>query len=427
MSTSVEAPHRDERTMTSLSSSISRVIITTVLSISLIYSFLIVLYAWTIEDNIFNRLVNDEATHITQQFKRSGEALPPKADYMRLVENFTDLPIEIKKEYPSNPSKVEYQTSSGKTLHMTTIKLGGQHLFLLADVEQFEVSKDNMPNLLVWLLVIACFISAIALVVSLQTAKKITGPLKALAFDVKQKNAGNIEPDAFPENEIGLLALNTKNAFTQLSTALERERVFTKDISHEIRTPVAILQNVLSASKAEKAITESNFDTVAEAVANINQITSILLALARSESSQTETVNLTAELESLIINQFDFLLAEAGKNLELNLNFEGDVKVVCNQNLVIILMLNLLSNMVRHASGDNAEITLNERQLIFKNQTQQNTINSPFLSGVKGEQSEGLGHGLNLIQRICEQSNWLLSIEQPPGYFVAQINFANTR
>ena len=365
--------------------------------------------------------------HITQQFKRSGEALPPKADYMRLVENFTDLPIEIKKEYPSNPSKVEYQTSSGKTLHMTTIKLGGQHLFLLADVEQFEVSKDNMANLLVWLLVIACFISAIALVVSLQTAKKITGPLKALAFDVKQKNAGNIEPDAFPENEIGLLALNTKNAFNQLNTALERERVFTKDISHEIRTPVAILQNILSASKAEKAITESNFDTVAEAVANINQITSILLALARSESSQTETVNLTAELEFLIINQFDFLLAEAGKHLELTLNFEGDVKVTCNQNLVSILMLNLLSNMVRHASSDYAEITLNERQLIFKNQTQQNTINSPFLSGVKGEQSEGLGHGLNLIQRICEQSNWLLSIEQPPGYFVAQINFANTR
>ena len=427
MSASEEAPHGDERTMTSLSSSISRVIITTVLSISLIYSFLIVLYAWTIEDNIFNRLVNDESTHITEQFKRSGEALPPKADYMRLVENFTDLPIEIKKEYPSNPSKVEYQTSSGKTLHMTTIKLGGQQLFLLADVEQFEVSKDNMPNLLVWLLVIACFISAIALVVSLQTAKKITGPLKALASDVNKKNAGNIKPDTFPENEIGLLALNTKNAFNQLNTALERERVFTKDISHEIRTPVAIIQNVLSASKAEKVITESNFDTVAEAVANINQITSILLALARSESSQTETVNLTAELESLIINQFDFLLAEAGKHLELNLNFDGDVKVVCNQNLVIILMLNLLSNMVRHASGDNAEITLNERQLIFKNQTQQNTINSPFLSGVKGEQSEGLGHGLNLIQRICEQLNWLLSIEQPPGYFIAKINFANTR
>jgi len=412
--------------MRSLSSSISRVIITTVLSISLIYSFLIVLYAWTIEDNIFNRLVNDEATHITEQYKRSGEVLPPKADYMRLVEYFADLPIEIQKEYPSNPSKVEYQTRSGKTLHMTTIKLGGQHLFLLADVEQFEVSKDNMPNLLVWLLVIACVISAIALVVSLLTAKKITRPLKTLASQVNTKSADNIEPDVFPENEIGLLALNTKNAFNQLNTALERERVFTKDISHEIRTPVAIIQNVLSASKEEKTITESNFDTVTEAVANINQITSILLALARSESSQTETVNLTAELECLIINQFDFLLTEAGKHLELTLNFEGDVKVTCNQNLVSILMLNLLSNMVRHASGDNADITLNERQLIFKNQTHQNTINSPFVSGVKGEQSEGLGHGLNLIKRICEQSNWQLSIEQPPGYFIAQINFANT-
>ncbi|MAD88487.1 MAG: hypothetical protein CMK64_02185 [Pseudoalteromonas sp.] len=412
--------------MKSLSSSISRVIITTVLSISLIYSLLIILYAWTIEDNIFNRLVNDEATYITKQFKRSGEVLPPKADYMYLVENFTDLPIEIQKEYPSNPSKVEYQTRSGKTLHMTTIKIGGQQLFLLADVEQFEVSKDNMPNLLVWLLVIACIISVIALLISLLTAKKITRPLKTLASQVNTKNADNIEPDVFPENEIGLLALNTKNAFTQLNSALDRERVFTKDISHEIRTPVAIIQNVLSESKEEKIITENNFDTVAKAVANINQITSILLALARSESSQTEVVNLTAELESLIIKQFDFLLAQADKHLELTLNFDGDVKVTCNQNLVNILMLNLLSNMVRHASGANAFITLNKRQLIFENHTQQNTINSPLASGVKGKQSEGLGHGLNLIQRICEQSNWQLSIEQPPGYFIAQINFANT-
>ncbi|TLX48468.1 hypothetical protein C1E24_03195 [Pseudoalteromonas phenolica] len=412
--------------MKSLSSSISRVIITTVLSISLIYSLLIILYAWTIEDNIFNRLVNDEATHITEQFKRSGEVLPPKADYMRLVKNFSDLPIEIQKDYPSNSSKVEYQISSVKTLHMTTLELGGQQLFLLADVEQFEVSKDNMPNLLVWLLVIACVISAIALVVSLLTAKKIARPLKTLASQVNTKNAENIEPDVFPENEIGLLALNTKNAFTQLNSALDRERVFTKDISHEIRTPVAIIQNVLSESKEEKTIRENNFSKVAEAVANINQITSILLALARSESSQTEVVNLTAELESLIINQFDFLLAEADKHLELTLNFYSDVKVMCNQNLVSILMLNLLSNMVRHANGDNADITLNERQLIFKNQTQQNTINSPFLSGVKGKQSEGLGHGLNLIKRICEQSNWQLSIEQPPGYFIVQISFGNT-
>lgn len=412
--------------MKSLSTSISRVIIATVISISLIYSFLIVFYAWTIEDNIFNRLVNDEATHITEQFKRSGEVLPPKADYMRLVENFTDLPIEIQKEYPSNSSKVEYQISSGKTLHMTTLELGGQELFLLADVEQFEVSKDNMPHLLVWLIAIACVISVIALVLSLLTAKKITRPLKKLASQVNTKNEDNIESDAFPKNEIGLLALNTKNAFTQLNSALERERIFTKDISHEIRTPVAIIQNVLSASKEEKIITESNFDTVAEAVANINQITSILLALARSESNQTEVVNLTAELESLIIHQFDFLLAEADKHLELTLNFEGDVKVMCNQNLVSILMLNLLSNMVRHASGDKADITLNERQLIFKNQTQQNTINSPFVSGVKGEQSEGLGHGLNLIQRICEQSNWQFSIEQPPGFFIAQVNFGKT-
>jgi signal transduction histidine kinase len=297
---------------------------------------------------------------------------------------------------------------------------------LLADVEQFEVSKDNMPNLLVWLIAIACVISAIALVVSLLIAKKITRPLKTLASQVNTKNADNIEPDTFPENEIGLLALNTKNAFTQLNSALDRERVFTKDISHEIRTPVAIIQNVLSASKEEKEITENNFDTVAEAVANINQITSILLALARSESSQKEVVNLTAELESLIINQFDFLLAESDKQLELTLNFDGDVKVMCNQNLVNILMLNLLSNMVRHASGDNADITLNARQLIFKNQTQQNTINSPFVSGVKGKQSEGLGHGLNLIQRICEQSNWHLCIEQPQGYFIVQISFGNT-
>ncbi|MEL7479013.1 MAG: HAMP domain-containing sensor histidine kinase, partial [Pseudomonadota bacterium] len=306
------------------------------------------------------------------------------------------------------------------------LELDGQQLFLLADVEQFEVSKDNMPNLLVWLLVIACIISVIALLISLLTAKKITRPLKTLASQVNTKKADNIEPDTFPENEIGLLALNTKNAFTQLNSALERERVFTKDISHEIRTPVAIIQNVLSASKEEKTITDNDFDTVAEAVANMNQITSILLALARSESSKTEVVNLTAELESLIINQFDFLLVEAGKHFELTLNFDGDVKVMCNQNLVSILMLNLLSNMVRHASGDNADITLNERQLIFKNQTQQNAINSLCVSGVKGEQSEGLGHGLNLIQRICEQSNWQLSIEQPPGYFIVQISFGNS-
>lgn len=413
--------------MKSLSTSISKVIISTVLSVSLIYSFLIVLYAWTIEDNIFNRLVNDEATFITSQFAASGKVYQPKADYMQLFDDVLQLPLDIQSEYPSNPNKIEYELSSGKTIHMTSFMLAEQSYFLLADVEQFEVSRDNMPNLLIWLLVFACIITVAALLMSLKIAKKITHPLNKLATAVNLQAANETKPvihrEQFPNNEIGMLADQVNMAFAQLNTALERERVFTKDISHEIRTPVAIIQNVLTASKKHQTIDQNDFVKVDAAVTNINQITSILLALARAESSQLSEVNLTAELETLIVEQFDFLLQQANKEIELNLHFDGDVIKSCNPNLVNILMMNLLSNLVRHASGTFAQITLDQTHLIFKNEAEQASISSVFQSGVKGKNSDGLGHGLNLIKRICEQLNWQLRVDQSDGYFSVQINF----
>lgn len=47
----------------------------------------------------------------------------------------------------------------------------------------------------------------------------------------------------------------------------------------------------------------------------------------------------------------------------------------------------------------------------------------PFYVVVKGKNSDGLGHGLNLIKRICEQLNWQLRVDQSDGYFSVQINF----
>lgn len=410
----------------SLPRSIAYLVVGLAFTITVIYSLLVLAYSWLIEDNIFNRLVAAEAAYIQQQFDQTGRVAEPKAAYLTLYSNWRGVPEPIRQGYLLDNQRVEYTLADDRSYHITAFPLGGAEYVLIADVAGFEVSRDYLPSLIWWMIAFALLCCLIVSVIAFLIARKLTMPIKNLAEHV-QTLSPDESPSAFahqyPDNELRQLASVVESSFSQLQSALQREKHFTRDVSHEIRTPISVIKNALDNNRDIASISGKSYQQVARASFELEQVTNTLLALARSESTVTDKVCVNEMLENTLLNHFELNNTDRGRALELDVNLSDDVFVNTNRNLLQILLNNILANIVHYSSAPQVEINLSHDGIEFVNQTTESVPDNIQLSGVKGQQSDGIGQGLNLIERICQVSGWRLKTSSEAHTFRLVIAF----
>jgi signal transduction histidine kinase len=388
-----------------------------------IFSFLLLAYAWVIEDNIFNRFVDNEASYITRHYENTGQVIEPRIRFMQLYNNWQSLPAEIAQQHIQTPDQIEFDLPAGGSLHIKVLTLGHSEYVLAADVSGFEVSKDYLPLISIWILAVILGISAIALYISLVIAKNAVGPLKQLTEKVasskNDKRSSNISQN-FPNNEIGYLAQTFEKTFDHLQQILQRESDFTRDVSHELRTPTTILKNLMHASSQKASITLNQKESrqFCYAVLEMEQTITTLLALARQESLHFEELSLLAIIEDCVINHYEL---NNNDTFILQVQVDSQYKLVVNKNLLKILINNLLSNAVRYSSGDWLSISIVNDVLIFENSSSPLLLPDPFKTNSKGENSEGIGQGLNLVKRVCTLFDWHVALESTENNFKIKI------
>lgn len=417
---------RMEKIKRSLPTAITYLVVGLSLSITLVYSLLLLAYSWLVEDNIFNRLVSSEAAFIEQSYVGDGQVPMPRSSFMTLHKNWQGVPNVIVEQHKIKPTQIEYSLPDGRTIHLKKFTLGDDEFVLLADVASIEVGRDYLPNVITWLIVIAIIFALIVSTVVYLMAKKLTKPIKDLADEVSQlsiESSPRTFAQRYPNNELRILASTIEQSFTQLKEALSREVNFTRDVSHEIRTPISVVKNIVSNNHSSKQISATEFEQVAQASFELEKVTHTLLALARNESSQVSEVNLTDMIEQSLLHHFELNNSEKGQALQIELQLKDNVQQLVNSNLFQILLNNVLSNIIQYSTQPEVQITLTNKGMSFKNQTSELVPNQPQRQGVKSVSSNGIGQGLNLIERICEKSGWSLDANYQHGVFYLAIHF----
>ncbi|WP_394132373.1 HAMP domain-containing protein [Shewanella maritima] len=436
------------KTKTHISSAITKLVFGLTLTLTVLYSLFVLGYSWLVEDNIFNRLVAQQVSFIEQEYRDSGKIDLAQNRMYQLYKGWDGVPQEIRKTYQQEPNRVEFTLSNGKTFHLAQFYLGNDEYVLLADVAGFEVSRDYLNAVVTWLGLFGLFACSIIALLAWKMGRNISKPIEQLAESVQKADSGDLTSlkelaNKMPNNEVGTLAQVIDKSFTELNEALSREVHFTKDISHEIRTPISVLQNALSqelangektdASSAVEqhknspiSFSEQSVRQMKNATETLSQTTHILLALARNESSLTESLSLNQLIESCVLNHFGLNHTVRGQQLELYINMPStDVIISANRNLLEILINNLLSNVVAHASGSHVEVLLYQGSLRFTNAFEQPLPENFETSGIKGKGSKGIGQGLSLIERVCEACQWqmLVNTHSEQGLFSVEIVF----
>ncbi len=395
----------------SIHSQIKKLFLGFTIILSLIYSFLLLGYSWVVEDNIFNRLVENEAQFIIDFYHEHDEVTKPRSEYVQIYQSWKDLPGEIFHLHQLDSDRIEFESPSGDSLHVKPIILGGASYVLAANVSTFEVGKDYLPFISIWLIVIVIIIGAVALLLSIIISNKALNPLKRLTNKVAIMSPIKIDATfsaEFPDNEVGYLAKTFESSIIHLQQVLQRESDFTRDVSHELRTPMTILSNIESKGKNRGALDKKDIQQMSQAVSQLQLTVTTLLALARQESLEVQELKLLAVLEDCIINHYEL---NQDQDFELIIDIAAGYKVVANENLLKILLNNLLSNAVHYASGNSLKIKLEDGNIYFENRAVSFEVSDPFKANSRGKNSRGIGLGLNLVKRLCDSFGWQVELK----------------
>lgn len=243
-------------------------------------------------------------------------------------------------------------------------------------------------------------------------------PLDALASLLARRTPGSRDSlqvaDSPRELEPVLVALNDQ--FTRLEEALERERRFSADVAHELRTPLASTMINLENAEASRDRHEADVALAGarQSLAALARRVEQLLSLARLEASvrqdQRSVVDLLAAART-VIEDLAPLIAESDVELDVSL-IEGELPVCGHEAALGALMRNLLENALRHIpdggrvqfvvarEGDTAVIDVidngegippERRAAVFARFHRE--------AGTRGE---GYGLGLSIVQRAAQ-------------------------
>ena len=234
------------------------------------------------------------------------------------------------------------------------------------------------------------------------------------------------------EDEIGVLTGVINDMLSRLEKAFEREKRFTGDISHELRTPVAAIislsESALQAADAQEEKTNALI-RIREKSVSMGKMIGNLLMLSRMDAGKIALEKEEADLKDIAESTLEDVLGRyEEKNLRVSARLEP-AKAVCDPMLIACLLLNLTENAFRYtSSGGEIEITTCEDQnrAVFvienrgagmKKEDAEHIFDRFYtVSRLKG--SGGNGLGLSIAKSIANLHGAELKVESDEDTYV---------
>lgn len=294
------------------------------------------------------------------------------------------------------------------------------------------------------LLIAFLIITTSVVIVSFYLAKRISKPLAHLAAILSSYRLGE---DHLSEN----IATTTKEIsylnekFNELVKRTHEAFAFQKDsihhISHQLKTPIAVLISELERIKGSKDYENLNSELESQIIRtkSLADIINVLLEISKAGSGQA------INKEEVRIDEIIFDIIEELNTLYPDFNFEINYApeepnvnmLVLNVNEMLIrqAFLNLLNNCISYSSGSKAEVKIdcsknNELRIFIINtgktvsEAEKKYLFTHFFRGENSWGKTGFGLGLVLTQKIINLNSGNITYSNPsPNLNVFTISF----
>ncbi len=225
--------------------------------------------------------------------------------------------------------------------------------------------------------------------------------------------------DDFQQGEAATLARALDRFTERIRTLVDRERQFTADASHELRTPVTVIKGAGEMLAAEPQLSEKGRNRVAMIQRNaqsMSELIDTLLTLAREEEAAAGAPTLVNEVVTDCVENCAPLLAEKPVRISIEAPYQLQVRAP-GQPLTIVIG-NLIRNACRYTeSGDiNIRVTGDRVEVQdtgpgIPEEDLERAQQRGWRRSSDHDNDAGTGIGLALAQRFCERYGWQLKLE----------------
>jgi len=268
-------------------------------------------------------------------------------------------------------------------------------------------------------------------------AGKSLKPVVDMAEQARDIGAKNLHTRLYVQNrndELGRLAGVLNEMLDRIDSAFGNMTAFMADSSHELRTPVAIIEGetdvALSKDRGSEEYRESLSIVNGEAK-RLSRIVNDMRLLSSHDAGERQTFPSSFYINELIdgCGRAAKTLA-LEKKLRLSVNNTGDIRMYGDEHLIRQMVMNLLDNAVRH-TPENGTVTLSlkpvdkERVEIIVEDTgdgiageHKDRIFERFYRVDKGRSRKhgGSGLGLAIAKFAVESHGGSIDVESKPGH-----------
>lgn len=258
---------------------------------------------------------------------------------------------------------------------------------------------------------------AVAWVVAHRLSRRIADPVQRLALTAERLGDGDFSVRSVPAGiaEIDAASTSLDRTAERLGSLVERERAFSADASHQLRTPLTGLQLGLEAALATP---EADLRTaLGEALHTARQLESTvgdLLALARDKPRSAQLLDIDT-LMSELRARWNGLLAAADRPLRTVVHRE--IPQVCMSRTAAKQILDVLvDNALRHGRGA-VSVTVRDAEgalaIDVSDEGAAITGDARELFRRRSADAGGTGIGLALARRLAEAEGGRLVLSSP--------------
>ncbi|NOZ46708.1 MAG: HAMP domain-containing histidine kinase [Chlorobi bacterium] len=241
---------------------------------------------------------------------------------------------------------------------------------------------------------------------------------------IEKINTYNVNSqDEFALQKAGIKEFDELNSvLTSMTTRIKSDylnlKEYTENASHEIQTPLAIINSKLELLMQNPNLDEKQYTILQEAHTAANRLSRLnktLILLTKIENRQfpeSENVNINKLIQNQLNNLEDILIS---KKITVNKKIENDIFILMNPYLAEIMILNLIKNAIRYnyVNGE-IKIQIESNRINISNTSKKKKVdeNKLFQRFYKDSDiHESTGLGLAIVKKIGDIYNFNVHYE----------------
>lgn len=312
--------------------------------------------------------------------------------------------------------------------------MSGVHMGLIQLLRVLHVNGWlQWPVIMAYWLIIA---AAFTLVTRIQIEKAYEIPMQELAKATSAVAHGDFSVYVPPLNSmdkldyLDVMIMDFNKMVEELGSIETLKTDFFSNVSHEIKTPIAVISNHAQILKNSGSLSDEQMASVNGILSASKKLSNLITNMLKLNRLEKQTISPEAEEYDLCEQLCDCILQFENrweeKQIELEVDMEDQVTVKADPSLLELVWNNLISNAVKFTDvGGTVKIKENSTEETVQIQVSDsgcgmdketmNHIFDKFYQGDTSHATEGNGLGMALALRVLQISGGDITVDSEVG------------